>query len=86
MTTVQALIAITIAGEGPFTSEELDEALPGLEARARKALKEIGTTNAEMNMEFPQESLYEGIDLAMNNPEEFRRQARFAMQQIIGNN
>ncbi len=81
----QALVTLTAAGEG-MDGDELTKQLPRLRTRAQKALREIGTTRKEMNSEFPDRALYEGLVLIKTDPDEFRRQAIFAMEQIIGNN
>lgn len=59
---------------------------PKLVTEARRALRAIGTTNEEIESEFPETHLQEGLDLLVNNPAEFQRQAQIAMQAIIGNN
>ncbi len=81
----QALVTLTAAGEG-IDGEDLSKEFPRLRTQAKKALREIGTTKEEMNSEFPDRALYKGLLLIKTDPDEFRRQALFAMGQIIGNN
>lgn len=75
-----------LAFEYDLNGEDYERELPRLAKKARQALREIGTTNEEMESEFPDESLYEGLYLIKHNPSEFKRRSINAMHQVIGRN
>jgi len=80
MKALQAFVELKAAVLG-LTGEDYITAIPALEKDGRRAMHQLGFTNAEIETsEFPDHVVEEGKDLIKRDPKEFNRRTKLAGQ------
>lgn len=78
MRTFEALAILCAARDGLRWKLFAPEDIEHYKESAKRALRDIGMTRAEIESPFPEHFVQEGLHLIDTNPKEFTRQAREA--------
>ena len=78
--TFEALAYLCAARDGSRWKIFKKEDVERYKERAKRVLREIGLTRAEIESPFPRAFLQEGLHLIDTNPKEFTRQAKEARE------